>query len=75
MNLSDFFAQCEKEMPEKSTGLRRTSFALRRAGVNTMEVLCDMQTNTPEKVENIRDIGPQSLDLIQEVVSLFLRCI
>lgn len=71
MKVYDFFTLCEKEMPGKRTPLRRTSFALRRAGVDTMDKLWDMRTQAPEELARVRDIGTQSLGIIDEVVRLF----
>lgn len=71
MTVHDFFTLCEKEMPGNCTKLRRTSFALRRAGVDTMVKLCKMRTQTPEALARVRDIGTQSLTIIGEVVALY----
>ena len=71
MNVYDYFTYCEKEMPEKVTPLRRTSFALRRSGVNTMAQLCEIRTQAPDKLAYVRDIGKQSLAIIDEVISLY----
>lgn len=71
MSVYEFFIQCEKLMPGKVTPLRRTSFALRRAMVDTMETLCEMKREHPEKLVRMRDIGTQSLMIIDEVTSFF----
>lgn len=72
MNLHEFFIACEKRMPEKVTPLRRTSFALRRSQVDTMEMLCKMKREQPEKLARVRDIGEQSLAIIDEVIGFYI---
>lgn len=71
MNVHEFFIHCEKLMPGKVTPLRRTSFALRRALVDTMEKLCEMKREQPEKLAYVRDIGVQSLVIIDEVIGFY----
>lgn len=58
-------------MPGKVTPLRRTSFALRRATVDTMEKLWAMKHKQPEKLASVRDIGVQSLAVIDEVIGFY----
>lgn len=62
--VKDYFSACEERFPEKKSELRRISLYLRRGGVLTMEALCQMQRETPEKVMAIRDIGEKSSKLI-----------
>lgn len=71
MNIYDYFIFCESKMPSMRTPLRRTSFALRRAGVSTMEMLCEIKRERPKKLADLRDIGPQSLVVVDKVVRLF----
>lgn len=71
MNIYEYFIYCEKRMPKKITPLRRTSFALRRARVDTMEKLCEMKREQPEKLALVRDVGPKSLAIIDEVIGFY----
>lgn len=71
MNVEEYFTLCERRMPENRTALRRTSFALRRSGVGTMDGLCELFSQRREELANLRDIGPQSLAVIGEVIGLF----
>lgn len=71
MELKEFFTLCEKQKPLKCTILRRTSFALRRNGIKTMEELCHLLSHSPEKVAELRDVGVIRLTLIKEVCLLY----
>lgn len=71
MELKEFFTLCEEQTPSKRTELRRTSFALRRNGVATMEELCQLLSHSPEKIAELRDVGAKSLALIKEVCLLY----
>ena len=62
--VKDYFAACEESFPERKSELRRILLYLRRGGILTMEALCQMQRETPEKVTEIRDIGKKSIQLI-----------
>ncbi|MDD2972142.1 MAG: hypothetical protein PHE02_08445 [Lachnospiraceae bacterium] len=62
--VKDYFTACEERFPEKRSELRRISLCLRRGGILTMEALCQMQRETPEKVTAIRDIGEKSSKFI-----------
>lgn len=65
--VKDYFSICEKRFPEKKSELRRISLSLRRDGILTMEALCQMQWETPEKVKTIRNIGEKSSKFIAEI--------
>lgn len=45
----------------------RTGVQLARSGLNDMDTLCTMLEQEPEKVEQIRNIGPKSMAVIQKV--------
>ena len=62
--VKEYFTACEERFPEKKSELRRISLYLRRGGILTMEALCQMQREAPEKVTEIRDIGKKSTQLI-----------
>lgn len=71
MNLKEYFALYECKVPTKRTILRRTSFALRRSNVDTMETLCEMCKKRPKELGDMRDIGTKSLALIDEICSSY----
>lgn len=65
--IKEYFAACEPIFPQYRTQLRRLSLALCRGGVERMEELCRIYTQTPERLMKIRSIGTKSLPLIEEV--------
>lgn len=71
MDLKDALENYEKENPEKHNSIQKTSRALRRSGIATLEELMDIQGREPETIENIRGIGPYRRELIQEIVQFY----
>lgn len=49
----------------------RTGFQLVRSGLRDMDTLCAMLEQEPEKIEQIRNIGPKSLMVIQRVCAAY----
>lgn len=70
MKIQDYFMLCEEKIPEKRTDLRRISFALRRGGVDTLEQLLAMYQQYPEEISKLRDVGTQSIVIINQVIQL-----
>ncbi|MEG1577978.1 MAG: hypothetical protein RR336_04355 [Oscillospiraceae bacterium] len=67
MEIKEYFILCEEQMPQRCTELRRTSFALRRNGVDTMEELCRLWHDDANQLAQLRDIGAKSFALIGEI--------
>ena len=61
-----------KSHPADSPWLaERTSFQLARSGLRDMDTLCAMLEQEPEKLLDIRNIGPKSLLVIQSVCAAY----
>lgn len=67
MQVKEYFTRCEGQLSRSPTELRRTCFALRRNGVETMEELCRLLGQEPKKLSELRDVGAKSLAIIAEV--------
>lgn len=73
LDLKEYFILCEKQIPLKSTSLRRISLALRRSGITKMEDLYETMDKTPYQILDLRGIGIKSIDVIKEVCSLYVK--
>ncbi len=61
-----------KSHPADSPWLaERTGTQLARSGLRDMDTLCAMLEQEPEKIEQIRNIGPKSLLVIQSVCAAY----
>lgn len=73
--VKECFAACEQQFPEQRSELRRISLALRRNGVEEMEQLCRLISQTPQELLRIRSIGEKRLWLIAQVCRQYQRTI
>lgn len=71
MRLKNYFSQAEKDFPESVSSLRRISLALLREKIETMEELCERLRINPTEIEKIRNIGGQSMSLIEKLCDQF----
>lgn len=63
-----------KNHPADSPWLaERTGTQLARSGLRDMDTLCAMLEQEPKKVEQIRNIGPKSLMIIQNACEAYRR--
>lgn len=63
-----------KAHPEETPRLtERTGTQLARSGLREMDALCALLENEPEKLLDIRNIGPKSLLVIQRVCAAYRR--
>ncbi|MEG0895541.1 MAG: hypothetical protein RSE93_07470 [Oscillospiraceae bacterium] len=65
--VKEYFYACEEKFPEKRSELRRISLALRREGILSMEVLCQMQKQGFPQMAKIRNIGEKATQLILSI--------
>ncbi len=47
--------------------VERTGVQLARGGLSDMDTLCELLENQPEKLLDIRNIGPKSMGVIEKV--------
>ena len=71
MTIREYFSFFESQLPEEQRNLRSTCLALLRGGISTMEQLKRMYTDTPERLEKLRDIGPKRMELIAMALKLY----
>lgn len=71
MKLCEAFAQYGACGPSPRGELQSTCLALRRAGVDTIERLAELYRGGPGDLETIRGIGPQRMELISMILSLY----
>ena len=65
MCLKDIFNAYAVRSPDKRTIIHKTSLALRRGGITTMEQLQEL---SPETLSQMRDIGPKRMMLIRDIL-------
>lgn len=51
--------------------VERTGVQLARGGLSDMDTLCDLLENQPEKLLEIRNIGPKSMGVIEKVCATY----
>lgn len=50
-----------------------TATQLARGGIDDMAILCELVENQAERILNIRNIGPKSMDIINRVCATFRK--
>jgi len=48
-----------------------TATQLARGGIDDMDILCELAEKQPEKILNIRNIGPKSMCIIRSVCTIY----
>ena len=64
MKLVCAFDQFKKQNPDRCIDIEKTSLALRRGGIDTVEKL--QAAANPEILMKLRDIGPSRMKLIEK---------
>lgn len=57
----------------RDPGLTRTANQLHRGGISTMDTLCRLLEQEPDRVLQIRNIGAKSVELAREVCTAYRR--
>lgn len=65
--IKEYFARYEENSPEQRAQLRQVSLPLRRDQIDTMEHLCRLCRNNPDRLRAIRSISAKRLGLIEQV--------
>ncbi|MEG0273064.1 MAG: hypothetical protein RR622_07510 [Hydrogenoanaerobacterium sp.] len=71
MEIRKYFRLCEERMPHSCKELRRTSFTLRRNGMETMEELCWAQRYSPQTIAAMRGVGEKTAAVAKTVCDLY----
>ena len=71
MDLKASFTYYESQFPAKHNSILKTSLALRRGRIDSMEDLRSIYENQPRRIEDLRGIGPQRFQLIGEILDYF----